>query len=185
MDVIELLQHDHRMVEQLMRDYHAAGGPPGGDGQRRGVVDVTIRELSKHAALEETLFYPFAKEVLPDGDEVVGDRLSLHMEIKRTLLALDKLDESDEQEHELMDRLREQVERHVSADEDDLMPRLRDAADEESLTEMGEVIDAGKATAPTRPHPAAPDEPPVLPLAAPVVAIYDRLRDRIQGRPRT
>jgi hypothetical protein len=32
---------------------------------------------------------------------------------------------------------------------------------------------------------AAPDRPPALTLAAPVAAIYDRLRDRIQRRPRT
>ena len=44
---------------------------------------------------------------------------------------------------------------------------------------------AGKQRAPTRPHPKAPDRPPALSLAAPVAAIYHRLRDRQQGRPRT
>lgn len=34
-------------------------------------------------------------------------------------------------------------------------------------------------------HPAAPDRPPLLTPAAPLVAGYDRLRDRLQGRPRT
>lgn len=38
---------------------------------------------------------------------------------------------------------------------------------------------------PTRPHPHAPDEPPALATAPPVAAIYDRLRDRLQGRPKT
>jgi hypothetical protein len=54
MDAIELLCHDHRMVEQLFRDYRAAAT----DGQRRGVVEIIVRELSKHAALEELMFYP-------------------------------------------------------------------------------------------------------------------------------
>ncbi|GAA3494951.1 hypothetical protein GCM10019016_020510 [Streptomyces prasinosporus] len=42
-----------------------------------------------------------------------------------------------------------------------------------------------KRTAPTRPHPKAPDKPPALALAAPMAAAYDRMRDRLQGRPRT
>ncbi len=37
----------------------------------------------------------------------------------------------------------------------------------------------------TRPLPAAPTEPPALALAAPLAAIYDRMRDRLQGRPKT
>lgn len=41
------------------------------------------------------------------------------------------------------------------------------------------------SVAPTRPHPFAADEPPTLALAAPFAAIYDRFRDRMQGRPLT
>ena len=92
MDAIELLRHDHRMVEQLLRDYSAAAT----DQQRRG-----------------------------------------------------------------------------------------DAVDAQALEELGQELDKAKQTAPTRPHPHAPDEPPALTMAAPVAAIYDRLRDRLQGRPQT
>ncbi len=65
------------------------------------------------------------------------------------------------------------------------MPLLDAAADEQALAELGREIDDSKRRAPTRTHPHAPDRPPVLTLAAPVAAIYDRLRDRIQGRPPT
>ncbi len=68
MDAIELLKHDHRMVEQLFRDYQAAAS----DEQRRGVVEIVIRELSKHAALEELMVYPLAKKG-PTG-RGAGDR---------------------------------------------------------------------------------------------------------------
>jgi hemerythrin superfamily protein len=118
LDAIELLQHDHRMVEQLFRDYRSAASA----NQRKGVVDILVRELSKHAAVEEELFYP---------------------------------------------------------------PKVRDHLDEQALRELGKEIETAKRRAPTRPHPAAPDRPPALTLAAPVAAIYDRLRDRIQRRPRT
>ena len=61
MDAVELLSHDHRMVEQLFRDYTAAAS----DTQRRGVVEIMIRELSKHAALEELLVYRSPRRCCP------------------------------------------------------------------------------------------------------------------------
>lgn len=185
MDAVELLKHDHRMVEQLFRDYRATGGPPGGDQQRRGVVEIMVRELSKHAALEELLFYPFAKRVLPDGDQAVAARLAGHRPIKDLLHQLDHLAPGADGEAALMQQLEAQVREHVEADESRLMPRLRETADDRTLAELGTQIDKAKRVAPTRPHPAAPDEPPALAMAAPVVAIYDRLRDRLQGRPQT
>ncbi|MDP5181685.1 hemerythrin domain-containing protein [Blastococcus sp. BMG 814] len=181
MDAIELLSHDHRMVEQLFRDYSAAAS----DAQRRGVVEVLVRELSKHAALEELMFYPLAKRVLPDGDAVISRRLDRHAAVKRQLIDLDRQGEGDERTDGAMATLREIVTAHVREDEDELMPRLRRELDEQALAELGAELDAAKQKAPTRPHPAAPDEPPLLTIAAPVAAIYDRLRDRLQGRPRT
>lgn len=185
MDAVDLLKHDHRMVEQLFRDYRATGGPPGGVEQRRGVVEVVVRELSKHAALEELIFYPFAKDVLPDGDQVVATRLAGHRPIKDLLLELDRLSAGDDREAGPIEQLEAHVQQHVEADEETLMPRVREGTDEQALAELGVEMDKAKQTAPTRPHPAAPDEPPALTLAAPVAAIYDRLRDRLQGRPQT
>jgi hemerythrin superfamily protein len=181
MDAIELLAHDHRMVEQLFRDYEAAAN----DSQRRGVVEIAIRELSKHAALAELMVYPLAKQVLSDGDKVVDQRLSHDMAVKKTLLALDELNEGDQRTNDLWNQLQREAEQHVRAEEDELLPKLRDAVDEQALTELGEALDKAKEVAPTRPHPKAPEEPPALALAGPVAAIYDRLRDRLQGRPKT
>jgi len=181
MDAIELLQHDHRMVEQLFRDYGAAAS----DTQRRGVVEILVRELSKHAAIEEMLFYPFAKTVLGDDSEEVDEHLQEHLAVKKLLLELDRAAAGDPRQDELMRQLESTVAEHVQEEESDLMPRLRAGVDEQALRELGHEIDTGKDRAPTRPHPHAPDEPPALTLAAPVAAIYDRLRDRLQGRPRT
>jgi hemerythrin superfamily protein len=181
MDAIELLKHDHRMVEQLFRDYHAALS----ETQRRGVVELVVRELSKHAALEELMVYPLAKKVLPEGGPEIDRHLSEHMAVKETLLALDRHTTPDDRTDELMRELRKEVEEHVREEEDELMPRLRAAVRQEDLDELGRMLDQAKRTAPTRPHPHAPDEPPALTLAAPLAAAYDRFRDRLQRRPST
>ncbi|MFV2173938.1 hemerythrin domain-containing protein [Actinomadura sp. LOL_016] len=183
-DAIELLKHDHRMVEQLFRDFNAAAS----DGQRCGVVDILVRELSKHAAVEELIFYPFAAKALRD-EALVGRHLAEHMVLKELLAELDALARSDGRAggraEELVELLRRDVEEHVREEEGELMPRLREATDEEALRELGRTLEKAKGTAPTRPHPHAPDRPPALTVAAPVAAAYDRLRDRMQGRPRT
>jgi hemerythrin superfamily protein len=177
MDAIELLEHDHRMVEQLLRDYPAARS----DTQRRGLVEILVRELSKHAALEELLVYPLANKLVGETADV-DTELEQHMALKKTLLALDELEEGSPLEKQLIAELEREVTEHVAQEEGHFLPALRAAMDDEALVELGKALDEGKATAPTRPHPKAPDHPPALALAAPVAALYDRLRDRIQGR---
>jgi hemerythrin-like domain-containing protein len=192
-DAIEVLKHDHRMVEQLFVDYQATGGAgegaasgsAGAERQRRGVVEVAIRELSKHAALEELIFYPFAKKLLPDGEEEIDRHLAEHLTVKKLLTELDHLKQGDDREEALMAQLEKETRQHIREEEEDLMVKVRAAGDQEALDDLGSLIDKGKATAPTRAHPHAPDEPPGLALAGPIAAVYDRLRDRLQGRPRT
>jgi hemerythrin superfamily protein len=181
MDAIELLKHDHRMVEQLFRNYHSAAS----DTQRRGVVEILIRELSKHAALEELTVYPFARRYLPKGSVDVDEHLAEHMAVKKTLAALDCLPAGDSREPGLVEGLRAEVEHHVRDEEEQFMPALRSAVDPEALSELGRQLDKAKKLAPTRPHPRAPDKPPAEAVIGAVAAVYDRLRDRLQGRPLT
>ncbi|WP_225834447.1 hemerythrin domain-containing protein [Streptomyces sp. NK08204] len=181
MDALEVLVHDHRMVEQLFRNYHAAAS----DKQRRAVVELMVRELSKHAALEEMFVYPLARNAFPDGAEEIDEQLEEHRAVKRTLLALDRLSEGDERTDDLVEQLRQEVEEHVREEEQQFLPRLREWVSQRELDRLGELLTKAKQTAPTRPHPHAPDHPPGLTLAAPVAAAYDRFRDRLQQRPRT
>lgn len=181
LDAIELLQHDHRMVEQLFRDYGAAKN----DQQRRGVVEILIRELSKHAALEELTVYPLARRVLPEDAVDVDEHLSEHMAVKKTLLALDRLSAGAEEEQRLVAGLQKEIEHHIAEEEGQFMPALRGAVDQQALDELGQQLDKAKKVAPTRPHPHIPDQPPAEAILAAVGAVYDRLRDRLQGRPLT
>lgn len=180
MDAVELLEHDHRMVEQLFRDYEAAAS----DTQRRGVVEILIRELSKHAALEELTVYPFAKRYLA-GEVDVDHHLSDHMAVKKTLAELDKLGEGDDKEAPLVADLTKEIKEHVADEEGEFFPTLRKSVDEQALQDLGEQLDTAKQLAPTRPHPNVPDQPPAEAILGAVAAISDRLRDRLQGRPQT
>jgi hemerythrin superfamily protein len=181
MDAIDLLKHDHRMVEQLFRNYRSAAS----DTQRRGVVEILIRELSKHAALEELTVYPFSRRYLPDSAVDVDEHLSEHMAVKKTLAALDSLKAGDGKESGLVEELQREVEHHVRDEEEQFMPALRACVDARALDELGRQLDKAKKLAPTRPHPRAPDKPPAEAVIGAVAAVYDRFRDRLQGRPLT
>jgi hemerythrin superfamily protein len=181
MDAIELLEHDHRIVEQMFVNYGAAKS----DVQRRGVVEILVRELSKHAALEELTVYPLARKLLPAGSVDVDEHLAEHLAVKKTLLALDKLPAGADEEQRLVGELRREIEQHVAEEEGQFLPALRGAVDDQALEELGSQLDRAKRLAPTRPHPNIPDHPPGEAILGAVGAIYDRLRDRLQGRPNT
>lgn len=181
MDAVELLEHDHRMVEQLFRDYEAAAN----DRQRRGVVEILVRELSRHAALEELTVYPLARRLMPGTAAELDEHLDEHLDVKKLLAALDGLPAGDDREAVLVDRLRRAVEHHVRDEEDRFLPALREAVEAPALEELGHRLEKARRKAPTHPHPRAPNRPPALALTAPFAAIYDRIRDRMRGRPRT
>lgn len=183
MDAIETLSHDHRIVEQLLRDYDAATTDP----ERRTIVETLVRELSKHAILEELIIYPLAEKLLRDGDRAVTARLGTHSEMKYVLVALDRLMADSVLPRRAIDNLmaemREQVGCHVKEDEGDLLPRLGRCLDRDELEEVGFVLELGRHFAPTRAHLNGPERPPALALATPVAGAFDRLQDRLSGRP--
>jgi hypothetical protein len=70
----------------------------------------------------------------------------------------------------------------VQDEEHALFPALAGHADPEDLRRLGEQVQAAKDRAPTRPHPSAPDQPPLNKLLAPGAGLVDRIRDYVSGR---
>ena len=70
----------------------------------------------------------------------------------------------------------ESVEHHAGEEEDDLFPLVRKAMGRKELAELGAAMEKAKRTAPTRPHPRAPDTPPGNVAAAKVAGLADRAR---------
>ena len=61
MDAIVLLKEDHKKVNALFKEFEK-GKETLGAAQRRQLVDQMIKELTTHAFIEETIFYPVARE---------------------------------------------------------------------------------------------------------------------------
>jgi hemerythrin superfamily protein len=64
-DAITLLKEDHREVEKLFKEFEKAKG----DGRKQKLAHQICLELSVHAEVEESIFYP-ACEGIVDEDEL-------------------------------------------------------------------------------------------------------------------
>ena len=179
MDAIALLSSDHRKIRLLFGEYRGADT----DRRRRVVADTVIRELSKHVAAEELVFYPYAAKVLDEDSTIRPRRVSAA--IKRDLSVLDGHRTAKEDDAMSMEQLERDFADHMDLDEQHLMPRLRSSCDAEDLRRLGNRLDQVERGGPTRPHPGAPAETRNLAFVAPFMAVYDRLRDRLRGRPTT
>jgi len=67
-------------------------------------------------------------------------------------------------------------------DNDDLLPKLREACRPDQLSELSDKFRRSKKMAPTRPHPSAPDHPPANKILDAGAGLVDRLRDALTGR---
>ncbi|SCL62756.1 hemerythrin domain-containing protein [Micromonospora chersina] len=179
-DVVDVLMTDHREVEAIFVELESRQGTP---EHRRQLADVVIAELVRHSVAEEAYVYPAARKALPDGDQLAEHEISEHADAERTMKELESLDPSEPRFDELLTKLTATIRHHVQEEESDLFPRLRAACAREELVELAGKVEAAKKSAPTRPHPAAPDHPPANKLLAPGTGLVDRMRDALSGRP--
>jgi hemerythrin superfamily protein len=180
-DAIGLLKEDHRTVEQLFERWTEVR-PEEGPAVKASLVEQIVRELSIHAAIEEQIFYPAVREALPEGAGLVDHSLEEHQEAKDLLAEIEKLDPGDPALEDKVGTLVADVRAHVEAEEGEMFPKLAEALGPEKLEEIGKALEKAKKTAPTRPHPHAPNTPPANVVAAVPAAAVDRARDAVSGR---
>jgi hemerythrin superfamily protein len=177
-DVIEVLTHDHREVEEMFGELTALTDP---DECRRVLDDVTI-ELVRHSVAEEMYLYPAVRKDIPDGDAIADREIAEHAAVERLLKELEGTDPSSGAFTTLVRRLIYDVDEHVRDEETVLFPRLVEHATRQDLLKLGEQVQSAKRGAPTRPHPSAPDQPPLNKIHAPGAGLIDRIRDHLTGR---
>ncbi|HEX3621587.1 MAG TPA: hemerythrin domain-containing protein [Acidimicrobiales bacterium] len=178
MDAITLLKQDHKTVEAIFKQFEKATQP----AQQRNLARRVIEELSVHAAIEEMIFYPAVRERVPTTQETVLESLEEHHIVKWTLSELEDLKPDDERFKAKMTVLIESVRHHVKEEEQELFPEVRKAIGRKDMAELGDALEQAKKTAPTRPHPKAPDTPPGNLVAGPAAAVVDKVKQKVAGK---
>src|SRR5688572_971514 len=173
MNAITLLKTDHGNVEALFKQFEALGRD-GDPAEKRRVVDHIIEQLSVHSSVEEQLLYPLLRDRLED-DFPILEALEEHHVAKVTLSEIEKLAPTKERFDAKVTVMIESVRHHVEEEERDLFEMMRVHLSATELEELGDAMEEAKKTAPTRPHPLTPDQPPLQTLIAMPVAVLDKL----------
>src|SRR5262245_39279633 len=82
-----LLKADHDEVSELFKK---ASSNRISDEKKQSLVEEICQALKVHAEIEESIFYPAAKEVLGEEDDMLGEAEVEHGSIKRLIAALEE-----------------------------------------------------------------------------------------------
>jgi hemerythrin superfamily protein len=177
-DVIELLEHDHREVEQMFAEFDVATTA----ADKRAIADKLIIELVRHSEAEEQAVYPVMAKKIEGGKDLVEHEIDEHSKAERLMKQMDGMDAKDPQLGVLMGQLKTAILEHIREEEGEAFPKLRRAVSADELDKLGTAVQALKKIVPTHPHPMAPDHPPFNALLAPGAALVDRVRDMLTSR---
>lgn len=181
MDAITLLKDDHKTVEKLFKSFEKAGDRA--HKTKRDLVDRMIEELSVHAAIEEQVFYPEIRRLVPDQEDMCLESIEEHHIVKWVLSELEGMDPEHERFEAKATVLMEQVRHHVDEEESDLFPAVRSALGRKQLQDVGATMEQAKKMAPHRPHPRSPEEPPANIVAGAAAGAVDRAREAVSRLP--
>ena len=183
-DVIEVLEHDHREVEQMFAELETLRGASTEEAKsrRKELTEQATIELVRHSVAEEVLVYPPVEDKV-SAEEAEHARKE-HAEAEETLQRLEKLDADDPRFDDELATLMAEIRHHITDEEGQMFTHMRQVIDADELRKLGARVEAFKKVAPTRPHPNVPNEALPRMAAGPAASLFDRMRDLASGRGR-
>ena len=139
MDPLELLKLDHMKVEALYLQFKAASDKK----RRQHLYDQIQKELTAHASLEESTFYP-ACEKHEELKEKTDEAYEEHKQMKNLLNELAELTAESSKAQTKMKVLMEDVLHHVREEENTLFPKVRKVMSKTALERLGSQMRAKK-----------------------------------------
>ncbi len=172
MNIIAVLTTDHRNVDALFTEFEHTD-PDDVENLAR-LRDHILSQLAIHAEIEEQTLYPALRDAAEDD---VLEALEEHHVVKATLAELERMAPSAERFRAKMTVLIESVGHHVEEEEGDggLFDVARKTLKPVQMEEMAERAEQLRQAGPSRPHPFAPDQPPLNVLLGLPVAVLDRM----------
>ncbi|NJC73277.1 hemerythrin domain-containing protein [Planosporangium thailandense] len=174
-DVVALLIDQHNQIKAMFTQLETATGD-----HRRELFEDLVRLLAVHETAEEEIVHPVARKKIQGGDAIIDARLREEDEEKRLLSELYDLGPDNPGFGAKFRQLKEAVLEHAGREEREEFSTLRTAVDPEQLRKMGNAVMMAEKTAPTRPHPGAPESAIGNLLAGPPLAVFDRIRDAMR-----
>jgi len=173
--IIDHLTADHQQIKVLFSDVMFVRPENRGD-----VFCQLVSELAQHEVAEELVVFPEVKGSSPDAAAVVEALRHEQADVEQMLAEMEKLEPTNPEFTGALAELSTAVINHAEAEERGVFPLLRAAGDRDALFELAARYERAKQSAPTHPHPHAPDTPPANKILGPITALFDRARDAVR-----
>lgn len=151
-DAIELLEQQHRQVEQAFDKLESARS----DAQKEKAFLKLADMLAAHSKIEETMFYPAVFD--EDTEEELRESVEEHLMVKRLIADMLDMEPSNPQFMSKATVLREIVELHVEEEESEMFPWVREM-DVDDLNVLGKKMETRfRELMQHDPHEEVPEE---------------------------
>lgn len=172
--IIVRQRREHQRLDELARRVRATAG----DEQDEALTQL-CRLVFPHAFAEEAVLFPAARKRLAAGDALSLDIEQEHQEINEVYAAVERSRRGDPGRDALIERALALLDTDVREEEDELLPRLRAALDDDELRRLGRAWEVVRRISPTRSHPVVSRRPPGQTLSALPLTVLDRSRDTL------
>lgn len=176
-DVVAFLKGQHDEVEELMNRVQASTG-----AERKDAFQCLVRLLAVHETAEEEIIHPMVRNA-EGGGSIVDTRLHEEAEAKDALAALEKLEVTTPDFVHEFNKLADAVKSHAQHEEREEFPLIEASEGQAARERLTTMVEVAERTAPTHPHPHAPESAAGNLIVGPFASIADRVRDRLHGRP--
>lgn len=140
MDAIKLLKQDHTNVKAMFKEYEEMGERA--FAGKKKLADRICLELTRHAAIEEEIFYPALREASKESEDQLDEASVEHASVKALVAQISQMDSHDELYDAKVKVLGEYVNHHVKEEEGELFPQAREAGLD--LATLGREMEARK-----------------------------------------
>lgn len=168
---IDMLLRQHDQIRDLFAQFEGMSGRP--SKKKEELVGELVTILSKHAEIEEMVFYPAVGNEVAGQKEEVDESLEEHHGADLLMRELEGMPSDATRYDTKVHVLMENVMHHLEEEESDLFPAVREALSEERLREIGAGMQEAWQVAPSRPHPRTPQTPPGNVLLGVPTAAWD------------
>lgn len=120
-NAVDMIKADHRKVVQLYQQYQGTQG-----SQKQHLVEQICHELTIHAQLEESIFYPAVQQSLgAQGSSLIQEARKEHGEIKQKIHQLQSGGGTGANTDSMVSELMSSVEHHVQEEESHMLPQAQ------------------------------------------------------------
>src|SRR4051812_36356209 len=128
-NAIELLQQDHRMVEELFDQFEQVKDED--EDAAAEIIESACAALQIHDKLETEIFYPGVREQAEDEEleDVLNEAEVEHETVRELIDKIEAMEWEDEKLHASFTVLSEYVKHHVKEEEQEMFPKLEQLED--------------------------------------------------------